>query len=213
MSKCPGTPGSRPPGVSFRIAETREAEPDDNYSFEVWALLTTMAPSTASMGWVQSTTAIRVDMLRVLELPLFLCPALARPALRKRPFQLPYLLPSYRSQQSARLSHSVSHQLPKESRRGWVRDSIRLPQQCAGCGAFSQTSDSGEPGFYSLSRKTVREFLAPASALGNAKRLPEREIIEASLRNLGDDALKSLCFNGPAAPRELFYKLNLRCSS
>jgi hypothetical protein len=49
----------------------------------------------------------------------------------------------------------------------------------------------------------VKEFLAPASVSENAKRLSESEIIEASLGNLGDEALGSLSFDTPAMPGKL----------
>lgn len=160
-----------------------------------------MATSTASLGWARST-ALRAEILRNVELPVFLCPPLARSAVGKGQFRLKYTLPSNASHPSSRLFHSVSHSLPKENHHESIQNSIRLPRQCPGCGAFSQWSDNGEPGFYSLSRRSVKEFLAPASESKNAKRLSEREIIESSLRNIGDEALKSLSFNVPAAPCE-----------
>jgi genetic interactor of prohibitins 3, mitochondrial len=160
-----------------------------------------MAASTASLGWARGT-ALRADILRISELPVFLCPALARPTVRKKQFQSKYTLPSYASQRPARPFHSVSHSLPKETHHESIQNSIRLPRQCAGCGAFSQTSDNGEPGFFSLSRRSVKEFLAPASESKSAKRFSERKIIEASLGNLGDEALKPLSFNVLAAPGE-----------
>jgi genetic interactor of prohibitins 3, mitochondrial len=160
-----------------------------------------MATSTASLGWARSIT-LRQDILRVVELPVFLCPALARPAVRKRHFHSQYTLPSYASQRPARLFHSVSHSLPKEIHHESTKNLIRLPRQCAGCGAFSQTSENGEPGFYSLSRRSVKEFLAPTSESENTKRLSEMKIIEAALGNLGDEVVKSLSFDVPVAHGE-----------
>lgn len=164
-----------------------------------------MATSTASLGWTRST-ALRADILRISELPVFLCPALARSAVRKWQFQSKYTLPRYPLQRPARLFHSVSHPLPKETHPDSIQNPVRLPRQCAGCGAFSQTSDNGEPGFYSLGRRSVKEFLAPTSESENAKRLSEREIIEAALRNLGDEAVKSLSFDVPVAHGEFSTK-------
>jgi hypothetical protein len=161
-----------------------------------------MATSMACLGWARSI-ALRADVLRAVELPVFLCPALASPTVRKRQFHSKYTLPSFASQRPARLFHSVSHPLPKVSLPESIQISVRLPRQCAGCGAFSQTSDNGEPGFYSLSRRSVKEFLAPASESENAKRLSEKEVIEAALRNLGDEAVKSLSFSVPVAHGEL----------
>jgi hypothetical protein len=160
--------------------------------------LHSMATSTASLGWARGI-ALRADILRIVEMPVFLCPVLARPAARKRQFLSQSTSPNYPSQLSTRLLHSVSHSLPKETHRGPIQNSLQLPRQCAGCGAFSQTSENGKPGFYSLRRRSVKEFLAPASESENAKRLSETEIIEAALWNLGHEARKSLSFNDPAA--------------
>jgi hypothetical protein len=49
----------------------------------------------------------------------------------------------------------------------------------------------------------VKEFLALVSVSENSKRISERDIIEASLRNLDDEALKSLSFDAPTTPGKL----------
>lgn len=157
-----------------------------------------MAASTACIGRVRNI-ALRADTLRVVEVPLFLCPILAKTPRQRRQFRSQYPLRNYISHQPARLFDSVSHILPRESLHELVSKPIRLPQQCSGCGAFSQISENGEPGFYSLSRRSVKEFLMPSSS-ENVKKVLEKEIIEASLRNLGDEASKTLSFDAPATP-------------
>jgi hypothetical protein len=156
-----------------------------------------MATSRRSLGWAYNT-ALRADFIRFVELPIFLCPALSRPIhYAQKSFQSQFCKSGYAQQELPRLFHSDVHSLPQETSNNSIQNLASLPRQCAGCGAFSQTSDNGEPGFYSLGRKSVRAFLAPGTDSKNVKRVTEREIIEASLRNLPDEAFKALAFSVP----------------
>ena len=49
-------------------------------------------------------------------------------------------------------------QPPVETQVGTLADS--LPLCCPGCGAFSQTVEENEPGYYGTSRKQIRKLLA-----------------------------------------------------
>jgi hypothetical protein len=60
-----------------------------------------------------------------------------------------------------------------------------LPQQCPGCGALSQTVDQDQPGFYTRSRKTVRNYLQKKSF---SKDSEEDDIVRAALQNAGSHA-------------------------
>lgn len=164
-----------------------------------------MTTSRRNLGWARPT-ALGAGLFHVIALPIFLCPALLRSACyaQNRPFRTPFTFPRPARQQSARLSHSSSLLLPKEGQNDSIQSFVRLPRQCTGCGAFSQTSHNGEPGFYSLSRRTVRAFLEPRNESENTKRVSEREIVETSLRSLGDEVLKSLNFNVPAPAGESY---------
>jgi hypothetical protein len=57
-----------------------------------------------------------------------------------------------------------------------------LPQQCAGCGALSQTVDKEAPGFYTPTRKSIRQYLGGSSS---PKKSEEDEIVKAALENAG----------------------------
>ncbi|CAH0001490.1 unnamed protein product [Clonostachys byssicola] len=61
----------------------------------------------------------------------------------------------------------------------------RLPINCSGCGAFSQTSDPKELGFFDLTSKRVQNWLHP-------KKDQEREISETEEDLVISEALKSL---------------------
>jgi hypothetical protein len=59
----------------------------------------------------------------------------------------------------------------------------RLPQQCPGCGALSQTADKDSPGFYTPTRKSIRKYLEEGSH--SSRKSAEDEIVKAALENAG----------------------------
>lgn len=63
----------------------------------------------------------------------------------------------------------------------------KLPRQCTGCGALSQLSFPGQPGFYDLNRKAVRKFLG----VEVQKPRPIREE-----EKVAEDAIKRLAQQG-----------------
>lgn len=62
-----------------------------------------------------------------------------------------------------------------------------LPACCPGCGAFSQTIEPNEPGYYSESRKQIRKLLATKRDTIAAQ---YKETQNASVENLISNALK-----------------------
>lgn len=55
----------------------------------------------------------------------------------------------------------------------------KLPLQCSGCGALTQTLDKDEPGFFDLKRKSVKQYLVGTSEAGPSK---EAEVFEQSIK-------------------------------
>ncbi|KAF4635727.1 hypothetical protein G7Y89_g2374 [Cudoniella acicularis] len=118
----------------------------------------------------------------VADLPAFLCPGLLQAA-HPQAFPLRSNQPRIPSQQSSRRLTTSAVPAPHESvASGVPRQSQSLPQQCAGCGALSQTVLKDEPGFYSLTRRSVKDYLSSS----NPKVSEEDAIIQASLKNAGD---------------------------
>jgi hypothetical protein len=58
----------------------------------------------------------------------------------------------------------------------------RLPQQCAGCGAFSQTVDQEGPGYFTLTRGSVRHYLHTSTSLKHSE---EDHIVKRALESAG----------------------------
>ncbi|KAK2625604.1 hypothetical protein QTJ16_004916 [Diplocarpon rosae] len=62
----------------------------------------------------------------------------------------------------------------------------RLPQQCAGCGALSQTVDNEGAGFYTLTRKSVKSFVEGSQDTGLSA---EDQIVKEALKQAGSVAV------------------------
>jgi len=112
----------------------------------------------------------------VVDLPVFLCPRIVRYPLlqaqepRRNRFQVA------QRRHGTSLTSTPVAALPK------VLAPLleRLPQQCPGCGALSQTADHNAPGFFTPTRKSVRRYLEGGSS---SRRSIEDEIIKAALEN------------------------------
>ncbi|PSR93651.1 hypothetical protein BD289DRAFT_344776, partial [Coniella lustricola] len=136
------------------------------------------------------------------QLPLFLCPAGARASsilsqnstARGAGFhaQRRSLLPLA---QRCRL-HTEAEQATEatEARRDDAPRPVptrKLPVQCHGCGALSQTAVSNEPGFYDVNRKAVKTYLGLLKEEPRGRRRQD-DIVQASLQSLGPAKLREL---------------------
>lgn len=129
--------------------------------------------------------------VQTLDVPTFLCPALLSYNTSG------YLrLPPFRQQRSAlfkaqrRCLHSV------ESKPAVPESPLKrqLPIQCTGCGAYAQTSNEKEAGFYSLSRNSVKAFLQGKDIPEDlqSRRKQEEEIVLKALQNADNELASSL---------------------
>jgi genetic interactor of prohibitins 3, mitochondrial len=115
----------------------------------------------------------------VADLPVFLCPGLLR---------FPSVQPNRRPQESRRTPYQAQqiHITSIASKSSGTLPAVlaplleRLPQQCAGCGALSQTVDKEAPGFYTPTRKSIRQYL---EGTPSSMKSAEDEIVKAALEN------------------------------
>jgi hypothetical protein len=111
----------------------------------------------------------------VADLPVFLCPGLI--AAPRAPHQRRQL---HSTPGRAVLAISTTSQLPKRIESSSQGASItKLPLQCPGCGALSQTIDKDAPGYYNLKRRSVSAYLKGEPT---SRESEEDSIIEKSLR-------------------------------
>lgn len=133
-------------------------------------------------------------------LPLYLCPAAAKPPTFQRlnrvtatGVQARRLLPL----RQARRLHAPS-QATQDGDLIQSTPARALPVQCAGCGALSQTAVPDEPGYFNLDRRAVKAYLG---LLKEEKRHnSEDEILQSALQDRGD-LLERLGLSDAALPR------------
>jgi len=142
-----------------------------------------------SMRWLKNVFSIE-RCSPPARLPVFLCPALQRASfssnsrdhtrLNGRLFQSRRL----HVQTTANPSHAEAEQ-PRPSELP-VRT---LPAQCSGCGALSQTSTSGLPGYFDLGRRSVAEYLGTAEPRSRSSR-EDDEAVKSALRDIDLEQLE-----------------------
>ena len=71
-----------------------------------------------------------------------------------------------------------------------------MPSQCAGCGALSQTILKDEAGFYTLTRRSVKDYTAAAAP----QESKEDTIVKAALDNASGVGLELGDFTKPSKP-------------
>ncbi|PVH84612.1 hypothetical protein DL98DRAFT_512518 [Cadophora sp. DSE1049] len=127
---------------------------------------------------------VRQVRIPLADIPTFLCPAILRATsvpLRCVHKQSQCIAPA----SQRRYITSTAPSVPQNSRVTRKPSLQKLPQQCAGCGALSQTVDSDGPGFYTLTRKSVKTFVEGVSAHGLSA---EDEVVKAALERAGPEA-------------------------
>ncbi|TQN73767.1 Genetic interactor of prohibitins 3 [Colletotrichum shisoi] len=160
-----------------------------------------------SSRWLRSALSIG-DRATLAEVPIYLCPSLGAasgihsfaPAADARR-GLPY--GQRRCVHVEAITASEAQQSPPPATEPTQQLSTKkLPLQCSGCGALTQTTDVGQAGYYDLSRRAVKEFLAPANGKDAEKELKEDDkVVEEALQNLSEEQLAQLGLD----PRTLRY--------
>lgn len=122
------------------------------------------------------------------DIPTFLCPVLlSYNPTRFNPFKRHRSLPLKASQR--RCLHMADSTLlaPELSPL-----KLELPILCTGCGAYAQTYDQEKPGFYTLNRKSVKDFLQGNDISGGSRKKEEHDIVLKALQNADSKLVESL---------------------
>lgn len=151
--------------------------------------------SLCSRGLRLARSVHKSNRIELIEIPIFLCPSLFRASsLPQHPFG------SCALQSQRRQVHTESADRPAPSAvigANRTLNTIRLPLQCAGCGALSQTSEKQEPGYYDEGRRSVKAYLGLERTTKGARKLEEEETFQASLRNVDSELAASLSLEEP----------------
>lgn len=133
-----------------------------------------------SRKWL--STALRTaERPGAIELPVFLCPALASRGPRSQGLQ-GNLLSSRRLAWSAssRCLHTQTDAPAATTITGDQAQAFKpirkLPAQCTGCGALSQTSHNDQPGYYDLGRKAVRIYVGLEQPRSRSQRSRQEQV-------------------------------------
>jgi hypothetical protein len=123
--------------------------------------------------------AVRQVGMPVVDLPVFLCPQILRvPAFQSQGPRRPR---QHRFQSSQRRHiTSITSTSVAASPKVLAPLLEKLPQQCPGCGALSQTADHNAPGFFTPTRKSIRKYLEGGSS---SRKSAEDEIVKVALEN------------------------------
>ncbi|OTB05410.1 hypothetical protein M426DRAFT_319945, partial [Hypoxylon sp. CI-4A] len=149
-----------------------------------------------SSRWLNTALNI-TEHSRGVDLPLFLCPSINVAWRRRR------LGPAASSQgqasrwsiqrrclhvQADEASTEATEAIPPHNTSSQQSYSTqKLPKQCRGCGALSQTTFPNQPGYYDLGRKAVRSYLRPQE---EHRSRHEDKIYENALKHFDQEDLK-----------------------
>ncbi|KAB8290295.1 hypothetical protein EYC80_011159 [Monilinia laxa] len=132
----------------------------------------------------------------VAEIPTFLCPLLARSLQASK---LLHNQPQRSFQVQQRCIQSQAQEIPESSSIVSAQAVAKLPSQCAGCGALSQTIIENEAGFYSLTRRSVKEYLGASYMAKKTKAIAEDEVVKKALENVDSTILETLGMEKPTS--------------
>ncbi|KAL2882455.1 Mitochondrial ribosome small subunit biogenesis protein [Colletotrichum sp. CLE4] len=155
-----------------------------------------------SSRWLRSAMSIG-DRAALGEVPVYLCPSLTTASARhcfaptgdaRR--NLPYRQRRCMHVEATTITESsAAAAAPSPTASESTKTPRRnLPVSCSGCGALSQTTEAGHAGYYDLSRKAVKEFLAPKGSeeeVENGAR-EEDKVIDEVLQNMSEEQLAQL---------------------
>ncbi|KAI9734704.1 MAG: hypothetical protein M1818_006691 [Claussenomyces sp. TS43310] len=134
-----------------------------------------------------------LESLSLIDLPVFLCPNLLRPEFGlQRRLRRPLPTNILRHQQARCLNAYAESSPSRYTDVAHQLHTTRLPRQCAGCGAPSQTVDKNEAGFYTLSRRSVKAFLGQDDLQSSSRKAEEGRILLQSLQNVDSKVADSL---------------------
>lgn len=132
---------------------------------------------------IASRAVRQVEHHSSVDLPAFLCPALLGTQQHRGLSQQRRKLHTTPETSSSIRDPISLESLPIKRTAKSVKEAAavaKLPPQCPGCGAITQTIEKDEPGFYNLKRQTIRHFLEDTSVGGASEK--ENAVIEESLK-------------------------------
>lgn len=128
--------------------------------------------------------------------PPFLCPAM-----RHRPLSLAagtaalarqHSTPTWSRQRRCLMTQTSNSMSGEASVRLDRPPTGTLPPQCPGCGAFSQTSNPSLPGFFNLTRNSIKKYLGLEVEEPPRRVREDDRVVQEALRHVDRTALDKL---------------------
>ena len=132
------------------------------------------------------------DVVPASSIPLFLCPA-ARVTAAAANRQ-----PVHRLESCKRFNHTETAPTTSTTTSEPATPNRSLPVTCSGCGAFSQTNDAHEQGYFDLKSKRVRNWIQPKVHELRQDEMSEDTLVGEALGSLDSQKLAELGLD-PAA--------------
>ncbi|KAG5976692.1 hypothetical protein E4U58_000025 [Claviceps cyperi] len=157
--------------------------------------------------------ALRIgDASSASGVPIFLCPAIGRVRAGGRRLNIAKSTPRcFNHTDSANVAATASS-TPLDADKTLVdgpKQSARtLPVTCSGCGAFAQTTDAQQLGYFDLQRKKVQQWLNPQNGNTSGSRIfretaaEEDKIVDNILKNMPSGKLQALGLSAKTMFRE-----------
>ncbi|PHH86395.1 hypothetical protein CDD83_10310 [Cordyceps sp. RAO-2017] len=138
------------------------------------------------------TRALRVnESVYSTGIPMYLCPAIGlhHRNVSPKPLSVPTL--THRRANHAEASPSSHDPAPLHS-EGPIPSNRKLPVTCSGCGAFVQTSEPQQLGYFDPESKRVRNWLNPSKKERKGSRTSHDAIVDNALQALGASKMEEL---------------------
>ncbi|QYT01457.1 hypothetical protein H0G86_008494 [Trichoderma simmonsii] len=126
--------------------------------------------------------------------PLYLCPAVVGLSSKLSSISLraSTSISQRRANHTEAVSSNIKSTTESPSTELLQKPVRRLPLTCSGCGAFTQTEDPEQLGYYDVSKRRVREWLHPIARRSSPLEGDEDKIVNAALESLDQARLKEL---------------------
>lgn len=126
--------------------------------------------------------------------PLYLCPAVVglSSKLSNISLRASTTISQRRANHTEAVSGNIESTAESPSTELLQKPVRRLPLTCSGCGAFTQTEDPEQLGYYDVDKRRVREWLHPIARRSSPLEGDEDKIVNAALESLDQSRLKEL---------------------
>lgn len=127
--------------------------------------------------------------------PLFLCPAVTSSRLLRKPLVAPSARPAICVRRFNHTEVQTSTDAPIPEPPSIAQDEgpkRKLPLTCSGCGAFTQTNDPEQFGYFDVKSRRVKKWMSPKTFEPQRVEKEEDHVVDEVLKSLDPSKLEEL---------------------